>query len=118
MKARALFGRIARLCDLPGSLGAKLVRKALNDVSSSPEQASRDEYVAALPALRARMLAHAGPQAVEERVTAIATELQASHERQSLEDVTLQLRKSTARLRGNLESVYPLLQAAGIEDDE
>lgn len=67
----SLFSRVVEVSGLASIIAKGTVRRALKDVGSTPEKASPNTYLRALPALRARMSAFLSPSDVDAAVVRI-----------------------------------------------
>ena len=102
LSKRALFGKMAKLCELESGQGASVVRRCLEDAGSSPEDATYDDYRESLPAIRARLLGHKQPHEVVRCLEAMKALLAHSERSASLQDVITGLRRKTADLEASL----------------
>lgn len=84
MQGRALFEKVVELSGLAGLVGGGLVRRALADAGAvAPDEATADDYEAALPRLRERLRTYLAREEADRRVRRIAGLL--AHTRGDLE---------------------------------
>jgi hypothetical protein len=72
MTPEKTFDKIVEMCGFSSVLGPGIVRRALKDEGTTPEAATADDYLKALPRLEQRMRAYMPPTDAESRARRVA----------------------------------------------